>query len=215
MSATGIGTASKIYDDPEIGSVTFRKNVRSRRMSIRVHPVRGVSVTVPYHMSYRDGIRFFLQKRDWILATVAKQKSMLENSVTLNADHLERLRREARQYLPARLAELSSKYGLPYGKVFIKNNRTNWGSCSAKGNINLNLHLMQIPEYMRDYVILHELAHLKHHNHGPAFHALLEQMCADHFSSLPDVSRSAPRKIRSRYPVSRSLELQIKGYRII
>ena len=89
----------------------------------------------------------------------------------------EALRAEAKAWLVPRLATLATEHGFSYNKVFIKNNVSNWGSCSTKGNINLNMQLMRLPEELRDYVILHELCHLKQLNHGPEFHALLNNLC--------------------------------------
>ena len=90
------------------------------------------------------------------------------------------LRKAAGEYLPVRLAQLAAEHGFSYNSVRIKHNVSNWGSCSSKGNINLNLNLMRVPEELRDYVMLHELCHLRHMNHGPEFHALLESLCPDH-----------------------------------
>lgn len=95
---------------------------------------------------------------------------------------VKQLRAEAKAYLPGRLKELAEQYGFRYNQVRIKHNVSNWGSCSVKGNINLNLNLMRLPEDLRDYVMLHELCHLKHMNHGPQFHALLESVCPDHLA---------------------------------
>ena len=91
-----------------------------------------------------------------------------------------RLRAEAEGYLPQRLSELSRQTGLEYNKVRIKHNVSNWGSCSSKKNINLNLNIMRLPPELQDYVMLHELCHLRHMNHGPEFHALLESLCPGH-----------------------------------
>lgn len=90
------------------------------------------------------------------------------------------LRRQAKAYLPGRLAELAAQHGFCYNKVRIKHNVSNWGSCSVKKNINLNLNLMRLPAELQDYVMLHELCHLKYMNHGKEFHALLESVCPDH-----------------------------------
>lgn len=90
------------------------------------------------------------------------------------------LRRQAKAYLPGRLAELAAEHGFTFNQVRIKHNVSNWGSCSVKGNINLNLNLMRLPQDLQDYVMLHELCHLRHMNHGPKFHALLESVCPDH-----------------------------------
>ena len=90
------------------------------------------------------------------------------------------LRAEAKRLLPPRLAELAAEYGFVYNKVFIKHNRSNWGSCSSRGNINLNLNIVRLPQHLQDYILLHELVHLKEMNHGPRFHALLEEICPNH-----------------------------------
>ena len=83
------------------------------------------------------------------------------------------LRFDAKQYLPVRIAELALKHGLAYKNVTIKNNKTNWGSCSNRKNINLNLHLMRLDDKLIDYVIVHELVHTLIPNHGPNFKAMM------------------------------------------
>lgn len=88
-------------------------------------------------------------------------------------------RKEAQLYLPARARELAETHGFKYEKVRIKNQKTRWGSCSSKRNINLNLRLMMAPDGAIDYVILHELCHLRELNHKPAFWALVETTCPD------------------------------------
>ena len=94
--------------------------------------------------------------------------------------NVERMRADAKATLPPRLAELAAQHGFHYNKVFIKNNISNWGSCSSLGNINLNLRLVELPQELQDYVMLHELCHLKYLNHGKEFHALLESVCPGH-----------------------------------
>ena len=90
------------------------------------------------------------------------------------------LRKQAKAYLPGRLAELAAQHGFSYNQVRIKHNVSNWGSCSVKKNINLNLNLMRLPAELQDYVMLHELCHLRYLNHGQQFHALLESVCPNH-----------------------------------
>ena len=87
---------------------------------------------------------------------------------------IEVMRWEAKIYLPKRLKELADKHGFNYENVSIKNASTRWGSCSSVNNINLNLHLMRIPEHLTDYVLLHELVHTVVKNHGEKFWLLLE-----------------------------------------
>jgi hypothetical protein len=88
----------------------------------------------------------------------------------------EALRKEAKQFIPARVNELAAKYNFKYNKVFIKNIKSRWGSCSKKGNVNFSLHLMQLPEELIDYVILHELVHTVEHNHSKNFWAILNKI---------------------------------------
>ena len=90
------------------------------------------------------------------------------------------LRKAAKEYLPGRLRELAAANGFTVNQIRIKHNVSNWGSCSVKGNINLNLNLMRLPAELQDYVMLHELCHLRYLNHGTEFHALLESLCPDH-----------------------------------
>ena len=89
-------------------------------------------------------------------------------------------RRQAKDYVPMRTSQLASRYGFEYNSIRIKNQKTRWGSCSAKGNLNFNLRLMMAPVDAIDSVILHELCHLKVLNHSPSYWNLLEQFCPDH-----------------------------------
>jgi len=91
----------------------------------------------------------------------------------------ETMRIEAKKFLPQRVEELAGKYKFSYRKVFVKNAKTLWGSCSSKNNINLNLNLIRLPEKLQDYIIIHELAHTVHRNHGSQFWRLLDHYFGD------------------------------------
>ncbi len=79
------------------------------------------------------------------------------------------IRREAKKYLPGRIAVLAEKHGFQYTGLRLKNLKSRWGSCSSVNNINLNIHLIRLPDHLVDYVILHELVHTVHKNHGVYF----------------------------------------------
>ena len=85
----------------------------------------------------------------------------------------------ARKMLIEKLEELASKYGFSYNRVSIRNQRTRWGSCSAKNNISLNIKLARIPADLMDYVLLHELVHTRVKNHGKAFWKALDNIVGD------------------------------------
>ena len=83
-------------------------------------------------------------------------------------------RKEAKEYLPKRVSDLANIHKFEFNKVSVKNSKTRWGSCSFDNSINLSLHLMRLPDYLVDYVILHELVHTKIKNHSRDFWQLLD-----------------------------------------
>jgi hypothetical protein len=95
---------------------------------------------------------------------------------------------EAKRYLPALLKSLAQQHGFTFERVFIKNHKSRWGSCSSQNNINLSLHLMRLPDHLIDYVLLHELAHTRIKNHSQKFWNLLE--------SVYHGARTADKKLR-------------------
>ena len=210
--------SEKIHIDPVLGEVLLRKSTRARRISIRIHPVRGIVVTVPYWVRYSMGVAFLESRREW--AGEALQRLSAKDAALPEGESVESLRNNAKAELPPRLKALADRYGFRYNRVTIKHNSSNWGSCSTKGNINLNLNLMRVPGPLQDYILLHELAHLHHSNHGPKFHTELERMLADHFSRnaevdafqafLPSVKAS-----KAQYPYTRVLEKSLKQYRLV
>ena len=214
--------AAKTIIDPGIGEVVFRKSTRSRRVSIRVHPVKGVSVSVPYMVPYAAAMAFFKLKRGWVIETLRRQKDRMKDVPVATPDEVEALRRQAKAELPPRLAELASRYGFTYNKVTIKHNSTNWGSCSTRGNINLNLNIVRLPHPLRDYILLHELCHLKHHDHSHAFHLLLEHVLTDNILKTCDegdvLASELARKAavsKAKYPIDYVMTRSIKAYRLI
>ena len=212
----------KIYSDSQIGDVVFRKRKGSSRISIRVHPVKGVSVTIPYMVPYMAAEAFFRLKREWVLETMARQKEKYKDVVPMDPREIEVLRQQAKKELPVRLAELARRYGFTYNRVAIKHNSSNWGSCSAKNNINLNLNIVRLPEVLQDYILLHELCHLRHRNHGREFHELLGQLLADNIKeyvaegdALAEEFLSRSSSSKSCNPLGRLMSGALSGYRML
>lgn len=170
----------KILENTPVGTVRLRKVAGVRRLSMVVNRRGEVTVTMPYYVPFSYGVDFLQSRMEWVKAAQEKARSRMVNEYVPDASVVEDLRRRAKAELPPRLAELAAQHGFHYNSVRIKHNSSNWGSCSSKGNINLNLNLVRLPAEMRDYVILHELCHLRYHNHGPEFHALLESVCPGH-----------------------------------
>jgi len=97
---------------------------------------------------------------------------------------------EAKRILPGRLAELAGRFGFQYNKVGIRNNKRNWGSCSGRNNISLNLQMMKLPDNLIDYILLHELVHTKIKNHGPLFWEKLDEFTGKKARALAKEVRS-------------------------
>ena len=182
MSSTA---GKKIIQVPGIGEVLLVKRRGATRLRISVSPRRGVVVSMPWMLPYAIAEKFLLSKRQWVAAALERQAGQMHRAAesgktaTVPDDpaELERMREAARAALVPKLREAAARHGFGFkGRVAIKNNVTNWGSCSSKGNINLNMRLILLPEHLQDYVILHELCHLRHQNHGPQFHALLDSL---------------------------------------
>lgn len=114
-----------------------------------------------------------------ILISVPFHMEVLSDQVQtiIRSAILETWRKEAKEILPARVEILAKKFGFSYKNIQVRNMSTRWGSCSGDNRIHLNLHLIRIPEYLCDYVILHELVHTVHKNHGSYFWQQLEKVC--------------------------------------
>ena len=222
----------KILSDPQIGDVLFNRSVRSRSISIKVHPTKGVTVTFPYIVPYAAARAFYQMRRDWVLDTMARQKEKYKDVHIPSADEIEALRRKAKAELPPRLSQLAVRYGFMYNRVTIKHNATNWGSCSARSNINLNLNIVRLPKVLQDYVLLHELCHLRHQDHGHGFHLILEHVLTDNIlklmesgdpavpSSVEDAAYASElaRKAatsRAKYPMDHVMTRAIKTFRLV
>ena len=155
--------------------------VRSRRktIGIRIAGPNLVQVRAPLRMPDAEIRRLLEQKRKWIethLEKAARQEEAARSQPALTWEELEQLARSAMAVMPPRISRLASQMGVRYHRITFRNQRTRWGSCSAKGNLNFNIMLMLCPEAVMDYVIVHELCHLKEMNHSPRFWAEVEKV---------------------------------------
>lgn len=152
--------------------IIYKKHPFSK--SIRITPkINGeVLVTLPKNVPYSCAKDFVLKNIGWIKENIKSKKPV-------PLDIIDERRRLAHKILPKRLDELAQKFGFKYRKLFIKNQKTVWGSCSYMNNINLNLNLVALDNEFIDYVILHELTHTVHKNHQKAFYNLLTKNMPD------------------------------------
>jgi len=162
-----------------IGSVLFERSKRARRVIISIKPFKGVRVAVPDRVSFNKAEAFVRTKIDWIKKQSEKMKQYeKEYNFTSGAnDDIDKAK--AKSMLTGRLKYLAEKHGFTYNRVFIRNQRTRWGSCSHKNNISLNMKLVLLPEELMDYVILHELVHTHRKDHSKAFWTEMDKLVGD------------------------------------
>ena len=151
--------------------------IRSKRRTIAIEVKKDlrIVVRVPLEMKDNDIQRFVMEKQRWIekhLQIVKKRNEEKETPFTVEEIHA--LADAALKDLLQRVAKYAPSVGVTVGRITIRNQRSRWGSCSAKGNLNFNCLLMLCPEEVRDYVVVHELCHRKELNHSPAFWSLVE-----------------------------------------
>jgi predicted metal-dependent hydrolase len=145
-------------------------------------------VAVPGRVSFEQAVRFVDLKKDWVKKHLARLEGEDRRRQAL-AGALARIDRPAAaRQLKQRLAELAAMYGFTYNRVFIRQQKTRWGSCSHLNNISLNVKLVLLPPELIDYVIMHELVHTRFHDHSRRFWAALDRYVGD--------ARACSRRVR-------------------
>jgi predicted metal-dependent hydrolase len=161
-------TKSKTIEICGVGKVILEKSKLAKRLSLTIRPFKGARVAVPLNISFKKAALFAESKGAWLekqtvrMADKERQARQIHRTIPIQ-------REPARSRIIERLAQLSARSGLAYRKVFIRNQKTRWGSCSHVNNISLNINLVRLPEILMDYVILHELMHTHVKNHGRRF----------------------------------------------
>lgn len=161
--------------------------IRSRRRTLGIEVGRGgeVKARIPIGISDREAERFVRQHLDWILKKRAqmqrREKLRKENAFLHKIPVLSQMNRnqlgEMRAAFSQKTAAYARQMGVTYGRITVRDQKTRWGSCSSRGNLNFNYRLFFLPEELMDYVIIHELAHRKHMNHSVDFWKEVERYC--------------------------------------
>lgn len=164
--------------------------IRSNRktVAIQINPDLSLTVRAPMYASQREIERILKEKEGWIRKHIeqirereANSKEMQESQGKsakrdyLTNEEIQKLAENALEYIPGRVHYFAKQISVTYGKITIRNQRTRWGSCSSKGNLNFNCLLMLTPPDVIDYVIVHELCHRKEMNHSKKFWAEVEK----------------------------------------
>ena len=161
------------------------KLIRSNRktIAIEVRP-EGILVRAPFLATSFQIESFLSSKADWIAKAQAKIAAAptpqpVENPLSM--EEIRELANRALQVIPERVRHYAPLVGVSFGRITIRNQRSRWGSCSAKGNLNFNCLLMLTPPEVIDSVIVHELCHRKEMNHSKAFYAEVLRVFPDYW----------------------------------
>jgi len=158
----------------------FIRHPTAKRYVIRVRPDGSVRVTVPRWGSRRHAEIFAQQQHHWIERQKAQLRTSEPQGLNYTPEAIQALRRQAARDLPEHLHRLAAHHGLTVSRVSVRNQRSRWGSCSPSGHICLNWRLVLMPDAVRDYVLIHELMHLRRLDHSRHFWRLVAHACPDY-----------------------------------
>ncbi len=156
--------------------------IRSARRTMALEVTREAQVLVraPHRASAAEIERFVAAHRDWIETHLVRRQTYLEQHPPLTDAEIAALRAKAKSYLPGRVAYWAERMGVKPTGLHITSARTRFGSCSGKNSLSFSLYLMRYPAEAIDYVVVHELSHIRHKNHSPAFYAEVARYMPDY-----------------------------------
>ena len=161
--------------------------IRSKRksISIEITPDARVIVRAPLRASITEINRFVGEKADWIDRHLLKMQKRLEERENapvkeISKQEVRLLVTKAKRIIPPKVRYYAEIMGVDFGRITIRMQKSRWGSCSGKGNLNFNCLLMRTPDEIIDYVVVHELCHRKEMNHSPRFWAEVEKVLPDY-----------------------------------
>ena len=160
----------------------LKKSKKAKNIKIEIKKNGEIFLIVPRFIPNFLAVQFLNTKRNWALK---KQKEILEKKEKqkipeLSQEDFFKYKKEALKKIQKRVEYFAKKGDFAYGKITIKNNKTNWGSCSAKGNLNFNYRLIFLEPKEMDYIIIHELSHLREMNHSKKFWLEVKKLCPEY-----------------------------------
>lgn len=155
--------------------------IRSSRktLAVQVKADGQVVIRVPLRTSWKEAERFLERESAWVERHVAAALASYVEPRTYTDAQVREGKARARELFAWRTAHFSAVMGVDYGRISVRQQKTRWGSCSVRGNLNFNWKLALMPEEILDYVVVHELAHRVEMNHSPRFWAVVETVLPD------------------------------------
>ena len=180
----------------ELGGKLINYNIknskRAKHVRIAILSECDVLLTVPYRKRFINIEKIFKSKQDWILTNLSKYSGDC-TFLKGGSVHYKKHKKLALELVENKIGAYVGSYNVQIGRICIRNQKTRWGSCSSKGNLNFNYKLLFIPEHLVDYIIVHELCHLLEMNHSPRFWTLVGR-------AIPDY-KDCRKELRSKYKI--------------
>ncbi|MEN9561416.1 MAG: hypothetical protein RIQ56_689 [Candidatus Parcubacteria bacterium] len=157
-------------------NISLRRSPRARRVRAVVYPGGKIEVVLPLRMS-SEGIESFIRHHArWILQSVKKLRKV-EPRIPLPGDKksYQQEKDRVQQFVAGRVHHFSQLYGIWPSRIVVRNQKSRWGSCSAKKTLTFNFRIMYLPHVLQDYIVVHELCHLREMNHSSSFWNLVER----------------------------------------
>lgn len=182
-----------IWQDQEI-VYKLKRSAKAKRMRLAVHCDASVVVMAPVKMEERVIDKFLVEKIGWLISKIEyfKNNQPLLPVKSTRRDYLIN-KRPAFKFVRERVAVFNQFYQFSFNKIIIKNQKTMWGSCSRKGNLNYNYKLVLLPQHLADYVVVHELCHLKEFNHSKRFWNLVAQVMPNYLELRRELKKGVAR----------------------
>jgi len=168
----------------------LKRSKRAKRMRLAVYCDGSVVVTGPFGIEQSLIEKFITEKKQWVWDKIKFFKN-IDSKVIRTFSHNDYLENKdkALDFVQKRVRFYNKIYGFSFNKIFIKNQKTRWGSCSCKQNLNLNYKILFLPEKLQDYIIVHEMCHLKEFNHSKKFWELVQKALPDYLDIKKELRR--------------------------
>lgn len=171
-------------------SYTLKISKKAKRMRLAVYCDGTIVVTTPFNLKQSIAEKFIREKSNWLFSKISFFKQF-EGKAIARYSHEDYLKHKNRAYELAmdRVKHFNKSYNFTFNQINIKNQKTRWGSCSQKGNLNFNYKIALLPERLADYIIVHELCHLKEFNHSKKFWALVSKTIPNYSDIKEELKR--------------------------
>lgn len=170
--------------------LVYKKSKKARNLRITIREDGKVVVTVPRFFTLKSAEYFVSQKIDWIEKAWKEMQTHRSHRQTLGeAGDYHRYKYRALKKAKERIAFFAEEHGFEYKKVSVRNQTTRWGSCSSRGSLSIHYKIVFLPDHLCDYIIVHELCHLKEMNHSVKFWALVHSILPNYQSCRKDLRK--------------------------